>query len=708
MDTKRLLIGMAVAMLLVMGWAQLIQYLHRTNPEWDWGKDKAPVAATQPTTAPTTQSVQTAVLPTTVTTSPAGPVLTTQVESPVSGGGLAAVKAEGATSTIIGSGNPNDAGTVMQLSINPQGAGLNSVVLNEFKQTVTKEDRYVYQKPFGGEADNESRALATRTVSIGPEAIDLRNIAWLPVTAPATTQPAANSVTYRAVIGRGKDEVLWIDKTYTLTPKNADGAGPQGYEVVVTHTVTNKTSRPIDNVRLAMNGPMPPPVETDNMDDRNVVGGYNNGGFAELHHAMLSGVKADSTPESLNYSTYEGKPLLWVGMTGVYFNALLRPDQTQPVKIETANVAGLNFDNPMYHHAILKLETNSFSVPAGGSLTQTSHVFFGPRKRSLLQAPYYSAPLVNYDDTLVMTSGYCGFCTFQWLVDGLYKLLSFFHWIFRDWGLAIICLVLIVRTLLHPITKKSQVNMAKMGKMGPEIERLKKKHGDNKDELNKAMMQFYKQQGATPILGCLPMFLQMPIWIALYSALQSTFELRQAPFLWGLTWIDDLAHADRAIYFPNNPVKFWFIHFDAINILPLILGIVSFVQAKIMQAQQPPATTPEQETQKKMMVWMSLLLPVILYNGPSGLNLYIITSTTVGLIESHIVRKHIKEREALEKQGAVIIDGPPPDDDKPAPGTVRRKKSQEPEKSGGLAGWIAKLQQKAEEMQKDQNKRKKK
>jgi YidC/Oxa1 family membrane protein insertase len=95
-------------------------------------------------------------------------------------------------------------------------------------------------------------------------------------------------------------------------------------------------------------------------------------------------------------------------------------------------------------------------------------------------------------------------------------MLKFFHMIFRDWGLAIIALVCVVRVLLHPITKKSQVSMMKMGKMGPEMERLKKKYGDDKDGLNKAMMQFYKEQGATPILGCLPMFLQMPIWIALY------------------------------------------------------------------------------------------------------------------------------------------------------------------------------------------------
>jgi YidC/Oxa1 family membrane protein insertase len=708
MDTKRLFIGMAVAMLLVMGWAQLVQYLHKNNPDWDWG-NQPPVAATQPSEIPIVPTTAPAAMPTTVTTAPSGvPVVTTQNVEAVVTGKLMVIPAVGAKPTSIGSAVKDDPAAPMQLNINPHGAGLDSVVLNEFKLKVESDDPYVFQRSFGGEGDDDSRALATRSITIGGETIDLRSVDWIPV-AP-TTQPAGvvASATYRAVIGRGKDEVLWIDKTYTLTPKTDDGATPQGYEVVVSHTVTNRSGQAIDNVKIAMNGPMPPPVETDTIDDRQIVGGYYTAGHVTLNHVPLNTITRDSKPDELSFSTYEGKPLVWIGMSGVYFNAILRPSGDQPVKIDSAHAVGLNFDKPQYHHVILKLETNTFSVPKDGSVTQSSAVFFGPKKRQLLKTDYYSAPLVRYDQTLVLTGGPCAFCTIQWLVNGLYYLLRIFERIFRDWGLAIICLVLIVRAILHPITKKSQINMSKMSKMGPEIERLKKKYGDNKDELNKAMMQFYKQQGATPILGCLPMILQMPIWIALYSALQSTFELRQAPFLWGFTWIKDLAHPDRLIYFPNNPVNIWFIHFDAINFLPVILGVVSYVQAKIMQAQQPPSTTPEQETQKKLMVWMSLLLPVILYNGPSGLNLYIITSTTIGLIESHIVRKHIKEREELEKRGAVIVDGPPPDKDRPATGQIRRKQAEPEKTTGGLAGWISKLQNKAAEMQREQSKRTKK
>jgi YidC/Oxa1 family membrane protein insertase len=241
--------------------------------------------------------------------------------------------------------------------------------------------------------------------------------------------------------------------------------------------------------------------------------------------------------------------------------------------------------------------------------------------------------------------------------------------------------------------------MMKMGKMGPEIERLKKKYGDNKEELNRAMMQVYKEQGATPILGCLPMFLQMPIWVALYASLQNTFELRHASFLYGLTWIHDLAKPDRLFWFPNHPINLIFIHFDAINLLPIFMAVVYWLNQKFTP--KPPATTPEQEQQQKMMQWMSLLFPIFLYNGPAGLNLYIVTSTGVGILESKRIRDHIKQREEAEKEGRVFVE--------PTRKTRRGGSDDiggpaKPTKSGGIAGWLADLQEKAEEMRRNNKK----
>jgi YidC/Oxa1 family membrane protein insertase len=324
-------------------------------------------------------------------------------------------------------------------------------------------------------------------------------------------------------------------------------------------------------------------------------------------------------------------------------------------------------------------------------------VFFGPRQRSLLKNDYYST--FGFHEILVLTGGPCAFCTFQWLIDLLVMLLRLFHWVFGgfagrgDWGLAIIALVVLVRLLLHPVTKKSQVSMMKMSKFGPELERLRKKHADNKDELNKAMMGFYKEQGFSPVLGCLPMFLQMPIWIALWSALNSTFELRHAPFLWGYTWIDDLAKPDHLIRF-SNPLQLWFLYIDGLNLLPILMGFVFYLQMKFQP--KPVAPTKEQEQQQKIMMWMMpLLFPLMLYSGPSGLNLYILTSTLIGIWESKRIRDHIKQQDEAEAQQRVIIDAKPTRASK----HPTKRTAEEPKK--GLAGWLQNLQARAEQVRRE-------
>jgi membrane protein insertase Oxa1/YidC/SpoIIIJ len=136
---------------------------------------------------------------------------------------------------------------------------------------------------------------------------------------------------------------------------------------------------------------------------------------------------------------------------------------------------------------------------------------------------------------------------------------------------------------------------------------------------------------------------------------------------------------------------------SGINLLPMLLGIVFFLQQKFTP--QPPSTTPEQEMQKKMMLWMSVLMfPLFLYNGPSGLNLYIMTSTTIGIIESKRIRDHIKQREEAEKAGKIIVDAPRGMKKEPAPA----KKGPTPKKTG-LAGWIEQMQAKADELRKQQD-----
>jgi YidC/Oxa1 family membrane protein insertase len=688
MDTKRLILSMAIMFALVFAWKAAVDYAVK---RWPSLAQKTDQPTTEPaTTAPSTQAAGAAL------------ASTTQPATAVAGTGLAAAPASGTLATEIGSAQHADPTYAMALAIDPNGAGLSSVTLNDFYETAEHKDLYTFQKPLVG-FEAQSRPLATRTVTVNGKSIDLSNIPW------QRGPYDSNSATYVAKISDNGQAVLEIDKTFQVLPRNPGGNddGSKGFEIRVSQEFKNPSPNPV-TVKATFNGPTAPERENDRTEDRQFIGGFDDDKVVTAQHSFIGELTRDKPTKDI--AGLSKLPLLWVGAGSSYFNAIIRPDNAPgatgwPVKLTAAPATGLNLDAPAdQHEASLALETGDFTISPGSSMPFNVRVFLGPKQRALLNNDYYSRFPLSYGETLVYSGGMCGFLTFQWLISVLYWILASFHLIFRDWGLAIIGLVCLVRLILHPITKKSQVNMMSMGKMGPEIERLKKKFGDNKDELNKAMMQFYKEQGFTPILGCLPMFLQMPIWIALWGALQSTFDLRQAGFLrFGavhLTWIKDLSHPDALIAF-HNPIPLflfgWTLH--SINVLPILMGVVYFLQQKFQP--QPAVQTPEQEQQRKMMQWMTLLFPLMLYSGPSGLNLYILTSSTLGILESKVIRDHIKEREEAEKAGRIIVDAKPTR-------ASKRKERQEPpkqQKSGGVMGWIADLQAKAEEIRREAERR---
>jgi len=167
-------------------------------------------------------------------------------------------------------------------------------------------------------------------------------------------------------------------------------------------------------------------------------------------------------------------------------------------------------------------------------------------------------------------------------------------------------------------------------------------------------MELYREQGASPIMGFLPMMVQMPIWIALWSAVYTSIDLRGAAFL--PFWITDLSVPDALIRWSpiTIPLLGWKV--ESLNVLPLLMGVAFYLQQKLMPTQVNAATNPQMaQQQKMMMIMMPLLFPLMLYNGPSGVNLYIMASTFAGVIEQHVIRKHIRAREEAEAQGLVSV-----------------------------------------------------
>lgn len=311
---------------------------------------------------------------------------------------------------------------------------------------------------------------------------------------------------------------------------------------------------------------------------------------------------------------------------------------------------------------VLAMTSRPFEVPPYGSRNLDFDFFAGPRSSELFARPPYEA--MGFSEMLVYTLG-CTLCTFQPVARGLLWVLKVLHAVVFDWGVAIILLVCCVRILLHPITKRAQINMMKMGKqtqaLQPEIAKIKKKYGDDKTKIGQETMRLYRERGVNPVsgmLGCLPMMLQMPIWVALYAMLYTAIELRHQPALYGVfqavfgeslfgQFLLDLAAPDRFCTFFDEPryFQFFFFNFDysSFNIIPILMGVVFFVQQKLTMT---PATTDDMRRQQKIMaIMMPLLFPLMMYSVPSGLTLYILTSTGIGIIESYIVRKHIKEQE---------------------------------------------------------------
>ncbi len=401
----------------------------------------------------------------------------------------------------------------------------------------------------------------------------------------------------------------------------------------------------------------------------------------EILYEYADATKLDTAPLWPTEETEEDElTLSWFASTNRYFALAVFPNVndegvgsrtlTDKVEVISSQVYG-DGEQEFILTALWSPET---TVAPGASFDLSMGVYAGPMQRAILdnEQPYVSLNMREL--VLYQMSSMCAICTFQWLADLLAWVLTFLdqHVVF-DWGLAIICLVLIVRGLLHPITKKSQINMQRFGKVmqkiKPEIDKIKAKYPDDPKKAQSEQMRLMQQYGVNPfmMLGCLPMFLQMPVWVALYALLYFMFDIRQEPAFFGIfqmigdwPFLADLSAADHFFGEFDEPFQFFLWNITGINILPILMGLIFFIQQKYMSPQV--ATTPEQESQQKIMrVMMVVMFPLMLYSAPSGLTLYILTSSAIGILESRRVRQHIDKLDVEPTKATSPRKGKPKD-----------------------------------------------
>ncbi|MFP4055044.1 MAG: membrane protein insertase YidC [Phycisphaerae bacterium] len=364
----------------------------------------------------------------------------------------------------------------------------------------------------------------------------------------------------------------------------------------------------------------------------------------------------------------KGRPVVWFGQVNRFFGCLIYP---VPQKGNEVYVPAAEYATNVYWQAAMGpdgskvhltgVQILDMRVPAGKGRSAVLEVFCGPKKRTLFNPMFLDKvppahkeryEQLNYMSTMDFSTCFCAWDALtvgmMWLLDKLSRIAL------GNYGVGIMLLVVVVRIILHPLTKKSQISMMKMQKLGPKVNELKEKYADDKDTLNREMMSLYKEAGASPVLGCLPMFLQMPIWIGLWSSINGSVELRHAAFL--PFWLTDLAAPDALITWGTD---LWLIG-DNFNLLPILLCVAMYLQTKLNPQMSATSTAnPEQQqTQKMMRVMMPGMMLVFFYHMPAGLNLYIMASTFAGVAEQQIIRKHIQKHEEQLKAQEVRVSAP--------------------------------------------------
>ncbi len=394
--------------------------------------------------------------------------------------------------------------------------------------------------------------------------------------------------------------------------------------------------------------------------------------------------------------------LSWIAQTSRYFSfaihplidpAAANPERALTIAAEAyaVMIGQLDPSHPNAGTARLAIELHSPSITIAPSAAQdlSFAVYAGPLARSELTPKTDKLFETIGLRSLVIFNlgGMCAFCTWQWLANLLFDYLHLLHdWIVFDWAIAIMLLVVTVRTILHPITKRSQIAMTRFGKqmqaLAPKQKKIQELYKNDPAKMKTELARLMQEEKVNyaGALGCLPMFLQTPIWIALYAMLYFAFELRHEAAYFGVfqaitagkwTFLADLSSPDRFVTFGGASFHIPLLSglmgdIASFNILPILLGVVFFIQQKYLTPPSATALTPEQEMQQKMMKWMMVVMfPLMMYNAPSGLAIYFITNSTLGILESRYIRAHIDQ---LDKNP------PPPGGAGSGPGFLGRKK----------------------------------
>jgi YidC/Oxa1 family membrane protein insertase len=480
-------------------------------------------------------------------------------------------------------------------SINLKGARLDDLVLIDHRETIAKNSPPVrllspngapgaYFAQFGWSGDGVALPGA--------------DTVW---TADRTELSPDRPVTLRWNNGQGQlfEIMIAIDANYLFTVRQTvSNAGPGTVALKPYGLISRVGASPDISTWTLHTGPIGAFGKGANYD----VGFDNLDGKEPGFFSRVTGTSARAGVN--DYTTSNG----WLGFGDKYWLTALVPPSGQPVAARFAPAGEKRYQADYAGQPML--------IATGKQSAVTSRFFAGAKEVSVLDA-YEKAGIPYFDRAI-------DWGWFVWFEKPIFYLLD---WLFRhvgNFGVAIIFLTCIVRALLFPVAQRQFASMASMRKVQPKMKALQEKHKEDKPTLQQEMLKLYQAEKVNPLAGCLPLFIQMPIFIALYKVLMLSIEMRHQPFV---LWIRDLSAPD-----PLTPLNlFGYLPFDPpgflhIGVLAILLGVTMFLQMKL----SPPAADPAQQQVMMFMPWMMMLFFAPL---AAGLQVYYVMNNLLSLAQ---------------------------------------------------------------------------
>ena len=462
---------------------------------------------------------------------------------------------------------------VLALTVDTLGGDIIEAKLLAYDNELESEDPFVLLK------NDQGHSYTAQSGLIGAQGID---------TAAGRAQLQATADSF--VLADGQDELRvpltyeqdGISYTKTIIVKR------NSYAVDVEYSIDNQSAQPASVQMYAQ-------LKQNLMDDGGslTMPTYRGGAYSTGNVKYKKYSFDDMQDKNLNLDMNQG----WAAMMQHYFVTAWIPRTEEASNLYTRTGNGQGY---------IGVRMPTTTVAPGSEQSLTATLWVGPKLQDQMAA---TAPNLN----LTVDYGWLWF-----IASPLHSLLSFIQGIVVNWGLAIIILTFIVRGAMYPLTKAQYTSMAKMRMLQPKLQAMRERLGDDRQRMSQEMMELYKKEKVNPLGGCLPILLQMPIFIALYWSLMESVELRHTPFF---GWIHDLSAQDP--YY----------------ILPILMG------ATLFMIQKMSPTTVTDPMQQKIMTFMPVMFTFFFLFFPSGLVLYWLVSNVVTLIQQTLIYR------SLEKKG---------------------------------------------------------